>query len=235
MHCGIAGFSRLHTAGSHPQFQLRNAAGSAAAPSRGGQHPAGCGPYAAMRGVPRGGLCKGLPLDATLSHAPASRSVFSMLDGSSRSCGAAMGRTLSRACNNAALSTEAVAPRLGPLTCRFPFVEPLTLQTGERVDSARVIEAMSQFVAPARLARIDRVCLSRFAVLPYLFSLIKLFLLRLFGACHLSMFVSKTTLSWQGLGQFKWNVRAQEFLAGPATRVHHGCPESGMLFPAVRH
>jgi len=116
VHCGIAGFSRLHTADSHTQFQLRNAAGSAAAASRGGQHLSGSGPYAAMRGVPRGGLCKGLPLDATLSHAPASRSVLSMLDGSSRSCGAAIGRTLSRACNNAALSTEAVAPGLRPLT-----------------------------------------------------------------------------------------------------------------------
>lgn len=37
------------------------------------QHPAGSRAVAAMRGVPRGGLCKGLPLDAALSHAPESR------------------------------------------------------------------------------------------------------------------------------------------------------------------
>lgn len=41
--------------------------------------------------------------------------------------------------------------------CRFPFQEPLTLQSGETVSSAQVIEAMSQFVEPARLARIDQV------------------------------------------------------------------------------
>ena len=40
---------------------------------------------------------------------------------------------------------------------RFPFAEPLTLTTGERVSSATVIDAMSQFVEPTRLARINQV------------------------------------------------------------------------------
>ena len=40
---------------------------------------------------------------------------------------------------------------------RFPFEEPLTLQTGERVSSAEVAAALSQFVAPQRLVRIEQV------------------------------------------------------------------------------
>jgi hypothetical protein len=41
--------------------------------------------------------------------------------------------------------------------CRFPFAEPLTLHSGETVSSAQVVEAMSQFTAPERLARMDQV------------------------------------------------------------------------------
>jgi hypothetical protein len=49
-------------------------------------------------------------------------------------------------------------PNQRPLAaCRFPFAEPLTLQSGDTVSSAEVYEAMAQFIGPERLARMDQV------------------------------------------------------------------------------
>lgn len=100
---------------------------------------------AAMNDVPRGGLMRGLPLDRAQLRATGSR--------------------CRHFCSQAAMchAVERTAPQSlwfsSRWMCRrrFPFSEPLTLQSGDQVSSAQVIEAMAQFVEPARLARINQV------------------------------------------------------------------------------